>query len=542
MNEKELIFSDELRQKVLTGAEKVAKAVIATLGPLGRNVMIRKGPMRPPVVTKDGVTVAKEIKAFEDYYEDMGLQMVKETASKSNDAAGDGTTTATLLTYEMMKEGLDKMKSGSNAMHLRRGMQKACDSVCEQLEKDKVIVDKPEQFKAIATISSQDEEIGALVSLVVQEVGQDGAVSVESAQTLGLEYTLTEGMQLSSGWITQHFADKRDKMVAVVEEPYIFIFDERITDPRILVPVVEMVCAKNGAPLVIIAESIEAEALSLLIYNLPWIKVKGQNPNEKGDIVTLAIRAPEVGERRSQVLEDIAIKTGGRVISKKVGLTPKNIQLADLGRARRIISTEKTTTIIDGSGEATRVEDRVNTIKVSMKTAESDEQDFLKGRMANILGKVAVIKVGSSTAVEQQEKQHRVEDAVAAVRASAEEGIVAGGGTAYLRCIIAAPDTLTKDELVGWNIVMQTLKKPLWWIAQNAGFEGGMIVDTVMKKNGAEGFNAETGEYVNMIEANIIDPKKVARCALQNAVSTASTFLTVEVGVTGLPGSDPMYQ
>ncbi len=536
MFEKELLFGEDARVPVLAGAEKVAKAVRSTLGPLGRNVLIRRGQMRPPLITKDGVTVANEIKSFPNFYEDMGLQMVKEAARKTNDIAGDGTTTATILTHELMAEGMKHIKDGSNAIHLRRGMQHACEHICQKLEEMKITVDTPDQYKAIATISSQDEEIGALVALVVQEVGQDGAITVESGQALGIDYVLTEGMQLSSGYVSQYFVNKKEKMMAVMDNPYVLVTDERITTLDQILPAIEIV-NKEGGKLCIIAESIEHEALTALSINLPWVKVKGQDPSQKADFESLAIRAPEIGDRRNDVLQDIAIKVGARLITKGVGLSLKSLVLQDLGRAGRIISNQIVTTIVDGEANESALEERVAAIKDLMEQAETtDDKDFLKGRLANITGHIAVIRVGASSEVEQKEKQHRVEDAIAAVRAASEEGIVPGGGTAYLRCIA---NTIhgTKDEITGWNIVMDTLKKPLWWIASNAGYNADDVVEQVLRKEMTEGFNAETGEYVDMIASNIIDPKKVSRCALQNAVSVASTFLTCEVAVS----DDPMY-
>lgn len=536
-NYKQLLFGDETRTPILRGVEKAAKAVISTLGPLGRNVVIHMGPMRPPLITKDGVTVAKAIKAFIDPYEDTGLQMVKEAASKTNDIAGDGTTTSTLLAYELMKEGLNHIKKGSNAIHIRRGMQRAAKIVYEKLEEMAITVDTPEQFKAIATISSQDEEIGALVALVIHEIGKDGAVTVETGQALGIDYKLTEGMQMSSGWASKYFCNVGGKLLADIKNPYILVCDERITDIHKIIHIVEMVAAK-GSSLVIIAESVEDTALDTLVANLPQIKIQGQDPTQKMDFPSLAIRAPEIGERRNDVLQDIAIKVGARIASKRVNLPLNSIVLEDLGRADRIIAGATVTTIVNGIGSQEAVDERSSQISDMIEQSQDEgEKDFLRGRLANLTGHIATIMVGASSQVEQQEKQHRVEDAISAVRAAAEEGIVAGGGTALLACEEAVREGIdgTIDEKLGMDIVYKTLSKPLWWIAQNAGHEGDEIIEKVRKHEIGHGFNAETGHYVNMVEHSIIDPKKVARCALENAVSVAGAFLTLEVGIADIP-------
>jgi chaperonin GroEL len=532
MHEKVLKFGDDARTPILRGVEKAAKAVIATLGPLGRNVVIRTGPMRPPILTKDGVTVAKNIKAFKDPDEDIGLQMVKEAASRTNDTAGDGTTTATLLAYELMKEGLSHVKNGSNAIHIRRGMQMACDAVCKRLEDLKIEVNTRDQYQSIATVSSQDEEVGAMVALVAEEVGKDGAITVEGADTLGITYDLTEGMQLPSGYISPYFANNKAKMIADMEEAYILITDERITAVDQILPAIAA-AQKAGHGLVIIAETIEHEALNTLLINLPWVKVDGQKAEQKADFVSIAIRAPETGERRQDILDDIAIKTGGKVISKKVGLSLKSVVIEDLGMASRVIATQWATTIVDARGEPTKIEERAVSLRGMVDSAEKEESDYLRGRLANLTGRIATIRVGAASEVEQKEKQHRVEDAIAAVRASAEEGILPGGGTSYLeaRPVIDDLEFKSDDERVGADIVRKTLEKPLWWIAQNAGHDGDEIITKVLKLKDGEGWNAEKNEYVNLLEQNIVDPKKVARCALENAVSIAAAFLTLEVSV-----------
>lgn len=546
MFEKQLKFGDDARTPTLNGAEQLNKAVVSTLGPLGRNVVIRKvlpNGKRKITVTKDGVTVANEIAALPDSFEDIGVQMVKEAASRTNEVAGDGTTTATLLAFEMMAEGMSHIKKGSNAIHIRRGMQMAVDAVCKKLEEDTVLVEDPKKLKAIATISSQDEEIGALVSLVVEEVGKDGAITVEPGQNIGIEFDTAEGMQVASGFISPHFVNKRDKAVCVLEDVYVLVTDERILNLDQILPVVQLVHEAEGS-LVIFAESVEHDALSTLIFNLPWIKTvekrQKQETAQGTDFTSLAIRAPELGERRKQVMEDIATATGAKLVSKSIGLSLKSIVLADLGRAEKVISTARITTIINGACDEQAITDRENLIRSAIETSEDpEEKDFQKGRLANITGSIGILRVGAASEVEQKEKQHRVEDAIAAVRAASEEGIVSGGGTAYIEAMdcIDALTFKSKDEETGADIVRQTLKKPLWWIAKNAGYEPDDIVAKVIKAKVGQGFNAETGEFVNMIDSNIIDPKKVSRCALENAVSVAGSFLTLEVAITDV--SDP---
>lgn len=551
MYEKNLMFGDDCRTKILAGAKKAQQAVVATLGPQGRNVVIHRKHVqgvepRRPLVTKDGVTVAKEIKALKDPYEDIGLQMVKEAASRTNDSAGDGTTTATLLAAEMMEEGFKHITSGCNAIHIRRGMQKRMEKVIENLKAMSTPVEEPEMFKAIGTVSSQDEEIGSLVALVVSEVGKEGAITVEAAQSLGIEYTLSEGMQVASGFVSDKFVTERGKPVAIHDDPFILVTDERIVNVQQVLPIIEKIINDSigdtdgenppGAErsLVIVADVVEHDALVTLVMN--HLKKLGKIAEEEMDgkgFLSLAIRAPFVGDRKRQVLEDIAIATGATLISKSTGRTLENATLEDLGGANRVIATSRATTIIGGHGNEAMIQSRVKLLEQEADSAEGEEKDFLRGRLANIRGKIATIRVGASTEVELKEKQHRVEDAIAAVRAANEEGILPGGGTAFLACMGEENDIELKseDEKIGSEIVRQTLKKPLWWIAQNAGHEGDAIVKKVEKLMKGHGFNAETGEFGDMIEQRIIDPTKVPRQALENAVSVAGTFITLEVAV-----------
>jgi chaperonin GroEL len=525
MAAKQLIFSNDARERLLKGVAKLANAVSATMGPMGRNVCIEK-KYGGPTVTKDGVSVAKEIE-LPDPYENMGAQLVKEAATKTNDAAGDGTTTATVLAHAIMQEGLKHLGSGKNAISIKNGILKAVDGVDSFLESIKKNVSKKEEFAAVATISAQDTEVGNLIAEVIDEVGKDGVVTVEAGQTLGLEKEFVEGMQFDQGYISAYFVTDPATMKSTYEKPYILITDKKISSIQEILPLLESLAQKGRKELVIIAENVEGEALPTLVLN-----------KLRGTFNTLAIKAPAFGDRRKEMLKDIAILTGGRVISEEVGLKLENATIDDLGTARRVIATKDNTTIIDGGGNKKEIEARVSEIKNQIETTKSDfDREKLQERLAKLSGGVAVIKVGAATEIEQKEKQHRVEDALSATRAAAEEGIVPGGGTAYIRAI-SALDKLkgeNEDEQIGIDIVKGALSAPCQHIADNAGVEGKVIVAKVKAEKGNIGYNAVTRKYEDLVKAMVIDPKKVTRSALENAASVAAMFLTLEVAVVEIP-------
>lgn len=524
---KQLIFGDQARQKILSGVSKLAAAVRATMGPKGRNVVLDK-KYGGPTVTKDGVTVAKEIE-LEDPFENMGAQLVKEAATKTNDAAGDGTTTATVLAHAMMEEGMKHLNSGSNAILIKKGMEMATAEVTSFLLKLKKDVTKKSEYAAVATISAQDGDIGEMIAEVIDEVGKDGVVTVEAGQTLGIEKEFVEGMQFDQGFISQYFVTDTTRMEAVFEKPYILITDKKISSIQELLPVLEQVAQKGKKEIVIICESIEGEALATLVVN-----------KLRGTFSALAVKAPAFGDRRKEILRDIAALTGGRVISEEIGLKLESTTLADLGQARKVVSSKDATLIVDGSGKKAEIDARVNEIKAQIDTVKSDfDREKLQERLAKLTGGVAVIKVGAATEVEQKEKQHRVEDALSATRAAAEEGIVPGGGTAYIRALESLEKlhkaTKNKDEQVGIQIVMNSLTSPAKNIAENAGVAGDVVVSKVREGKDGFGYNALTDTYGDLTKDMVIDPKKVTRCALENAVSVAAMFLTLEVAVTDIP-------
>ena len=522
---KQLLFSNDARDKLLKGVTKLANAVSATMGPMGRNVCIDK-KYGGPTVTKDGVTVAKEIE-LPDPYENMGAQLVKEAATRTNDAAGDGTTTATVLAHAIMQEGLKHLGSGKNAISIKNGILKAVDAVSKFLETMKKTITKKEEFAAVATISAQDTEIGNVIAEVIDEVGKDGVVTVEAGQTLGLEKEFVEGMQFDQGYISPYFVTEPGAMKAVYEKPYILITDKKIASIQEILPILEAVAQKGRKELVIIAESVDGEALATLVVN-----------KLRGTFHTLAVKAPAFGDRRKEMLRDIAALTGGRVISEEVGLKLENTTLEDLGTARRVVATKDDCLIVDGGGKKSAIDARVSEIKSTLENTKSDfDKEKLQERLAKLSGGVAVIKVGAATEIEQKEKQHRVEDALSATRAAAEEGIVPGGGTAYIRAI----DCLSKvkvdneDEQIGVDIIRGALTSPTMHIADNAGVEGKVVVEKVRHEKGNIGYNALTHKYEDLVKAMVIDPKKVTRSALENAASVAAMFLTLEVAITDIP-------
>jgi chaperonin GroEL len=527
---KQLLTGDKARQKILIGVSILAAAVRATMGPKGRNVVLDK-KYGGPTVTKDGVTVAKDIE-LEDPFENMGAQLVKEAATKTNDAAGDGTTTATVLAHAMMDEGMKHLSSGCNAILIKRGMEMALADVTASLEKMKKDVTKKSEFAAVATISAQDKDIGEMIAEVIDEVGKDGVVTVEAGQTLGIEKEFVEGMQFDQGYISPYFVTDAARMEAVYDKPFILITDKKISSIQEILPILEQVAQKGRKEIVIICESIEGEALATLILN----KIRGT-------FSALAIKAPAFGDRRKEILKDIAALTGGRVITEEIGLKLENATIDDLGQARKIVSTKDATLVVDGSGDKKEIAARVNEIKAQIDTVKSDfDREKLQERLAKLTGGVAVIKVGAATEVEQKEKQHRVEDALSATRAAAEEGIVPGGGSAYIRCLDSLEklhkSAKDKDERIGIEIVMNSITAPAKNIAENAGVSGSVVVSKVKDGKDAFGYNALTGEYGDLVKDMVIDPKKVTRSALENAVSVAAMFLTLEVAVTDIPKKD----
>ena len=529
MSAKSIIFDTEAREQILKGVSQLAAAVRATMGPSGRNVLIER-KYGAPTVTKDGVSVAKEIE-LEDPFENMGAQLVKEAATKTNDAAGDGTTTATVLAHAIMEEGLKHLSSGSNAINIKRGIDKAVAAITDELDKMKKDISSREEYKAVANISAQDEEIGEVIAEVIDEAGKDGVITVETGQTLGIEKEYVEGMQFDNGYISPYFVTDTARMEAVFESPKILITDSKIASIQEILPLLESLAQTGKKELVILAENVEGEALTTLVVN-----------KLRGTFVTLAIKAPAFGDRRKEILKDIAVLTGGRVISEEVGLKLENATVEDLGSARKVIATKDETLIVDGDGKKGDVESRINEIKAALDGSKSDfDREKLQERLAKLSGGVAVIKVGAATEVEQKERQHRVEDALSATRAAAEEGILPGGGVAYIRAL-GVLDKLkgdNDDEQIGIEIIQNALTAPLHNIAANAGEAGEVVVEKVRNSKGNEGFNALTHKYEDLVKAMVIDPKKVTRSALENAASVASMFLTLEVAVTEIPKEEP---
>ena len=533
MSAKQLIFGNDARKKIFAGVGKLTQAVRATMGPKGRNAVIER-KYGGPMVTKDGVSVAKEID-LEDAFENMGAHLVREAATKTNDAAGDGTTTATVLAFAIMEEGMKHLSAGSNAISIKRGIDKAVAAVARELDAMKKAVSKKEEYAAVANISAQDEEIGNVIAEIIDEVGKDGVVTVEAGQTLGIEKEFVEGMQFENGYISPYFITDTVRMEAAYENPYILITEKKISSIQEILPLLEALAQHGKKELVIIAETVEGEALPTLVVN-----------KLRGTFSTLAVKAPAFGDRRKEILRDIAALTGGRVISEEVGLKLENATIEDLGRARRVVADKDKTLVIDGRGKKEDIAQRVKEIKIAIEKTNSDfDREKLQERLAKLSGGVAVIKVGAATEVEQKEKQHRVEDALSATRAAAEEGIVPGGGTAYIR----AMDCLDKvkadgeDEQVGIDIIKNALSAPCRQIADNAGITGEVVFEKVKHLKGNDGYNVVTGKYEDLVKARVIDPKKVTRSALENAASVASMFLTLEVAVTEIPKKEePMPQ
>jgi len=523
MPAKMLKFDEDARRALERGVDKLADAVAITLGPKGRNVVLDK-KWGAPTITNDGVTIAKEVE-LEDPYEDLGAQLTKEVATKTNDVAGDGTTTATVLARAMVRQGMKNVAAGANPMALKRGIEQGVAAVVEQIEKLARDVEGKEEIANVAAISAADREIGETIAEALDKVGKDGVVTVEEGQTFGIELEFVEGMQFDKGYISPYFVSDQERMEAILEDPHILLHGGKISSVQDLLPLLEKV-AGSGKPLVIIAEDIEGEALATLVVN----KIRGT-------FSAAAVKAPGFGDRRKAMLEDIAILTGAQVVSEEIGAKLENVTLDMLGRARRVVITKDDTTIVEGAGKDSEIKGRINQIRTEIENTDSDwDKEKLQERLAKLAGGVALIRVGAATEVELREKKHRIEDAVSATRAAVEEGIVPGGGVTLIRAEDALDALkLEGDEETGVRIVRKALSEPARLIAENAGFEGGVIVERLRGEKQANGFNAATGEWGDMIKAGIIDPAKVTRSALQNAASIAGLVITTESAVVEKP-------
>ncbi|HDZ4974625.1 TPA: chaperonin GroEL [Campylobacter jejuni] len=525
---KEIIFSDEARNKLYEGVKKLNDAVKVTMGPRGRNVLIQKS-FGSPTITKDGVSVAKEVE-LKDGLENMGASLVREVASKTADQAGDGTTTATVLAHAIFKEGLRNITAGANPIEVKRGMDKACEAIVAELKKLSREVKDKKEIAQVATISANsDEKIGNLIADAMEKVGKDGVITVEEAKSINDELNVVEGMQFDRGYLSPYFITNAEKMTVELSSPYILLFDKKIANLKDLLPVLEQI-QKTGKPLLIIAEDIEGEALATLVVN-----------KLRGILNISAVKAPGFGDRRKAMLEDIAILTGGEVISEELGRTLESATIQDLGQASSVIIDKDNTTIVNGAGEKSNIDARVNQIKAQIAETTSDyDREKLQERLAKLSGGVAVIKVGAATETEMKEKKDRVDDALSATKAAVEEGIVIGGGAALIKAKAKIKLNLQGDEAIGATIVERALRAPLRQIAENAGFDAGVVVNSVENaKDENTGFDAAKGEYVNMLESGIIDPVKVERVALLNAVSVASMLLTTEATISEIKEDKP---
>ncbi len=525
MAAKQLIFDEAARQAILRGVSKLSKAVIATLGPKGRNVVLDK-KFGSPTVTKDGVTVAKEIE-LEDPFENMGAQMVREVASKTSDAAGDGTTTATVLAEAIYREGLKYVTSGANPIGIQRGITKAVEAAVDQLAKIAKKVKDKEEIKQVATVSANwDTTIGEIIADAMDKVGKDGTITVEEAKSIETTLEVVEGMQFDKGYLSPYFVTNAETMECKLEDAYVLIYEKKITSLKDLLPILEKI-AKVGKPLLIIAEEVEGEALATLVVN-----------KLRGTLNVCAVKAPGFGDRRKAMLEDIAILVGGRCITEDLGIKLENLEINDLGRAKSIVIDKENTTIVEGNGKASEIQGRINQIRRQIEETTSDyDREKLQERLAKLAGGVAVINVGAATETEMKEKKARVEDALHATRAAVEEGIVAGGGVALVRCFSAidAVKGGNDDEKIGIDIVKRAIMFPTYALADNAGVEGSVVVEEVKRRKGNDGYNVATGEYEDMVKAGVVDPKKVTRTALQNAASIAGLLLTTECLITEIP-------
>jgi chaperonin GroEL len=523
---KQIAFDAEARRGLEAGMNKLADAVRVTLGPKGRNVVLEK-KWGAPTITNDGVSIAKEIE-LEDPYERIGAELVKEVAKKTDDVAGDGTTTATVLAWAMVREGLRNVAAGANPMSLKKGIEAAVEAAVESIKaQSKDVSDDKSDIANVASISAADPEIGAMISDAIDKVGKDGVITVEESQTFGMEMDLVEGMRFDKGYISPYFVTDPERMEASLDDAYVLLVSSKISSVRDLVPALEKVM-QSGKPLVIVAEDVEGEALATLVVN----KIRGT-------FKSAAVKAPGFGERRKAMLQDMAILTGGQVISEEVGLKLENVTLDLLGTAKRIIITKDETTIVEGGGAEDDIKGRINQIKAEVENTDSDyDREKLQERLAKLTGGVAVLKVGAATEVELKEKKHRIEDAVSTTKAAIEEGVVPGGGVALLRAQVAVTkvaDSLSGDEATGARLVAKSLEAPLKQIAENAGLEGGVVVQRVRDLSGSEGLNAATGDYEDLVKLGVIDAAKVTRSALQNAASIAALFLTTEAVVADKP-------
>ena len=526
---KEIKYGSDARQALEAGVNKLADTVRVTLGPKGRNVVLDKS-YGAPLITNDGVTIAKEIE-LEDAFENMGAQLVKEVATKTNDVAGDGTTTATVLAQAMINAGMKNLAAGANPIILRKGMKKATECAVEAIKEMSSKVNGKEHIARVAAISAGDDEVGNMVADAMEKVSKDGVITIEESKTMQTELDLVEGMQFDRGYLSAYMATDMEKMEAVLDNPYILITDKKITNIQDILPLLED-CVKSGAKLLIIAEDVEGEALTTLIVN-----------KLRGTFNVVAVKAPGYGDRRKAMLEDIAILTGGKVISSDLGLELKDTTFEDLGRAKSVKVQKENTIIVDGEGDKSAIEGRVAQIKKQIEETTSDfDKEKLQERLAKLAGGVAVIRVGAATETEMKEAKLRMEDALAATRAAVEEGIIAGGGSAYIHAskkVEKLADALEGDEKTGAQIVLTALKAPLYHIVANAGLDGSVIINKVYESEAGTGFDALKGEYVKMIDAGILDPAKVTRSALQNATSVASTFLTTESAVANIKEDTP---
>nr|Q07201.1 RecName: Full=Chaperonin GroEL; AltName: Full=60 kDa chaperonin; AltName: Full=Chaperonin-60; Short=Cpn60 [Geobacillus stearothermophilus]AAA22752.1 GroEL [Geobacillus stearothermophilus] len=520
---KEIKFSEEARRAMLRGVDKLADAVKVTLGPKGRNVVLEK-KFGSPLITNDGVTIAKEIE-LEDPFENMGAKLVAEVASKTNDVAGDGTTTATVLAQAMIREGLKNVTAGANPMGIRKGIEKAVAVAVEELKAISKPIQGKESIAQVAAISAADEEVGQLIAEAMERVGNDGVITLEESKGFATELDVVEGMQFDRGYVSPYMITDTEKMEAVLENPYILITDKKVSSIQEILPILEQV-VQQGRPLLIIAEDVEGEALATLVVN-----------KLRGTFNAVAVKAPGFGDRRKAMLEDIAILTGGEVISEELGRELKSATIASLGRASKVVVTKENTTIVEGAGDSKRIKARINQIRAQLEETTSEfDREKLQERLAKLAGGVAVIKVGAATETELKERKLRIEDALNSTRAAVEEGIVAGGGTALMNVYskVAAIEA-EGDEATGVKIVLRAIEEPVRQIAQTAGLEGSIIVERLKTEKPGIGFNAATGEWVDMIEAGIVDPTKVTRSALQNAASVAAMFLTTEAVVADKP-------
>ena len=527
---KQIAYSEQARRSLEAGMNKLADSVRVTIGPKGRNVVLEK-KWGAPTITNDGVSIAKEIE-LEDPYEKVGAELVKEVAKKTDDVAGDGTTTATVLAWALVREGLRNVAAGANPMGLKKGIESAVDTAVDEIQKGAIEVKADQkQIANVAAISAADPEIGGMIAEALDKVGTDGVITVEESQTFGMELDLVEGMRFDKGYISPYFVTDPERMEGVLDDPYILLVSTKISAVKDLLPVLEKVM-QGGKPLLIVAEDVEGEALATLVVN----KIRGT-------FKSTAVKAPGFGERRKAMLEDMAVLTGGTVISEEVGLKLENVGLDLLGTARRVVVTKDETTIVEGGGSQSDIQGRINQIRGEIDNTDSDyDREKLQERLAKLSGGVAIIKVGAATEVELKEKKHRIEDAVQTTKAAVEEGVVPGGGVALLRAqkaVLGSADKLDGDDSTGAKMVARALEEPLKQIAVNAGYEGGVVVEKVRSLSGSEGLNAATGDYEDLVKAGVIDAAKVTRSALQNAASIAALFLTTEAVVADKPEEKP---